>query len=51
MAEQRIQMIQLEWNMALHGRQPLPPSRDERCEPVHGDCCVIDCITSEPVLS
>jgi hypothetical protein len=30
--------------------QRIQPARDERCEPGHGDCMVIDCITTEPVL-
>lgn len=27
----------------------LPPG-DARCEPGHGDCAVIDCVTDEPVI-
>lgn len=29
--------------------QRIQPAGDERCEPGHGDCCVIDCVTTEPV--
>lgn len=28
--------------------QRIQPPGDSRCE-IHGDCCVIDCVTTEPV--
>jgi hypothetical protein len=29
--------------------QRIHPAGDDRCEPGHGNCAVIDCITTEPV--
>lgn len=29
--------------------QRIQPAGDGRCEPGHGDCAVIDCVTTEPV--
>ena len=30
--------------------QRIQPSGDGRCVNLHGACCVIDCVTTEPVL-